>query len=45
VRPGDDVEERVMRMLEEARQEQDRRGLPLDLQMPARVETATFALG
>jgi len=29
----------------EARQEQDRRGLPLDLQVPARVETATFALG
>lgn len=34
-----------MRMLAEARQEQDRRGLPLDLQTPARVETATFALG
>jgi len=29
----------------EARQEQDRGGLPLDLQVPARVETATFALG
>jgi len=34
-----------MRMLAEARQEQDRQGLPLDLQAPARVETATFALG
>jgi len=34
-----------MRMLAEARQEQDREGLPLDLQAPTRVETATFALG
>jgi hypothetical protein len=34
-----------MRLFAEARQEEGRRGLPLDLQAPARVETATFALG
>ena len=45
MRRGVDVEERAMRNFAEARQEQDRRGLPLDLQLPSRVETATFALG
>jgi hypothetical protein len=34
-----------MRIFAEARQEKDRRGLPLDVHVPARVETATFALG
>lgn len=34
-----------MRVFAEARQEEVRRGLPLDLQVPTRVETATFALG
>jgi hypothetical protein len=34
-----------MRIFAEARQGQDRRGLPLDLHVPTRVETATFALG
>ena len=34
-----------MRVFAEARQEQERQGLPLDLHAPARVETATFALG
>lgn len=34
-----------MRLATEARQGLEQRGLPLDLQAPARVETATFALG